>query len=194
MISDDPVFLHLNLVLPDEGVGFDEFAAKLFLERIDQRARPGLLQRPFRLRRRRRRRRFRPGGGGGGLGAAAFGSPAGGAGRRAGFVGSAAFSAGFSVCGLSFCSSATFYVSEGTGLLRRAAATQRRGFNHTLRSLSTPSSVPLPTVQQNIVTQRGIALPLGADGLADASEAGAQKAQNDTKHNGACALCSCLFR
>src|SRR5215467_1785314 len=76
---------------------------------------------------------FAPGGGGGGLGAAAFGSPAGGGGGGVGFGGSAAFSAGLSVCWLSFCSSATFSFSEGTGLLRRAAATQRRGFNHTLR-------------------------------------------------------------
>src|SRR5215471_1272293 len=51
-----------------------------------------------------------PGGGGGGLGAAAFGSPAGGGGGGVGFGGSAAFSAGFSVCWLSFCSSATFNV------------------------------------------------------------------------------------
>src|SRR5215470_11595697 len=64
-----------------------------------------------------------PGGGGGGLGTAAFGSA--GLGGTAGLGGSA----GFSVCSLSFCSSATLNTREELEI-GSAAVTQRRGFNH----------------------------------------------------------------
>src|SRR5262245_39422377 len=60
-----------------------------------------------------------PGGGGGGFGTAAFGS-AGLGGTAAGLGGSA----GFSVCSLSFCSSATFKYSGGTRNRKRGRHTK----------------------------------------------------------------------
>src|SRR5215510_3947824 len=70
---------------------------------------------------------FAPGGGGGGFGTAALGS--------AGLTGSA----GFGVCSLSFCSSATFK-SRKELEIRSAVVAQRRGFNHMVQQVSTPTS------------------------------------------------------
>ena len=79
-----------------------------------------------------------PGGGGGGLGTAAFGS--------AGLGGTAGLSdsAGFSVCSLSFCSSATFKYSGGTRNRKRGRHTktwiQPHRWNRCQRPLALSSS------------------------------------------------------
>ena len=98
---------------------------------------------------------FAPGGGGGGLGTAAFGSA--GLGGTGGLGGSA----GFSVCSLSFCSSATFKYSGGTRNRKRGRHTktwiQPHRWNRCQRplALSSPRVTEHSSAKENRITTGG---------------------------------------